>query len=621
MSRYARLALLCLTALAGTAHVQAAEPAGGGNLNVLLSNSNNSSEFLPVEKAFDLRATADGPDRVRLDWVIAPGYYLYQSRLKFSSPSTEATLGAPELPAGDVKNDEFFGKQVVYHHELTVRLAVARAAGTALEFPLTVTYQGCAEAGLCYPPQTRNLTISLPSASAGAGGASAPATGYVSKQDWMVSLIRSGNLFYMLAVAFAFGLGLAFTPCVLPMVPILSGLIVGSGERVSTGRAFLLSLVYVLGMAITYTAAGAATAAAGSQVQAMFQQPWIILLFSAIFVAMALSMFGLYTVQMPAFIQTRLANASNRQQSGSFTGVAIMGALSALIVTTCVGPVLVAALVVIGKSGAISRGAAALFAMSLGMGAPLLVIGTSAGKLLPKPGMWMDAIKRLFGVLMLGVAAWMLSRLLSDRVSLLLFALPLIAALVVLWQFPGRTFGKSIARVAALACAVYAALLVNGYRIGASDPLAPLRGPIASSASTGSSAPNGPAFRDIHSVADLDREVKAAAAQGHAVMLDFYADWCTSCKEMERYTFTDTEVRQALGSIVLLRADVTANNDADKALLARFNVIGPPTIAFYDAAGQEQSALRVVGYMKAPEFAALLHQLVPATAALATGGK
>jgi thiol:disulfide interchange protein DsbD len=294
-----------------------------------------------------------------------------------------------------------------------------------------------------------------------------------------------------------------------------------------------------------------------------------------------------------------------------------MGALSALIVTTCVGPVLVAALVVIGKSGAISRGAAALFAMSLGMGAPLLVIGTSAGKLLPKPGMWMDAIKRLFGVLMLGVAAWMLSRLLSDRASLLLFALPLLAGLAVLWQFPGRSFGRSVARVAALACAVYAALLVNGYRIGASDPLAPLSAPVA--ASTSVSTPAGPAFRDIHSVADLDREVKAAAAQGHALMLDFYADWCTSCKEMERYTFTDTEVRQALGSIVLLRADVTANNDADKQLLARFNVIGPPTIAFYDASGEEQSALRVVGYMKAPEFAALLHQLVPATASLATG--
>lgn len=617
MTRYARLALLSLMALAVAPILSAADAAGGGNLNALLANSNNSSEFLPPEKAFVLTAAADGPDRVRLDWVIAPGYYLYQSRLKFSSPSTTATLGAPELPAGDTKNDEFFGKQVVYHHTLTVRLAVARAAGTALDLPVIVTYQGCAEAGLCYPPQVRNLTISLPSGTAAAGGASG-SSGYVSKQDWMVSLIRSGNIFYMLAVAFAFGLGLAFTPCVLPMVPILSGLIVGSGERVSTGRAFALSLTYVLGMAITYTAAGAATAAAGSQVQAMFQQPWIILLFSAIFIAMALSMFGLYTVQMPAFIQTRLAQTSNRQRAGSFSGVAVMGALSALIVTTCVGPVLVAALVVIGKSGAISRGAAALFAMSLGMGAPLLVVGTSAGKLLPKPGMWMDAIKRLFGVLMLFVAAWMLSRLLSDRASLLLFALPLIAGLVVLWQFPGRTFGKGVARLAALACAVYAALLVNGYRIGASDPLAPLSLPAPASASA--SAPAGPAFREIHSVADLDREVKAASAQGHALMLDFYADWCTSCKEMERYTFNDAEVRQAFGGIVLLRADVTANNDEDKALLARFHVIGPPTIAFYDAAGEEQSALRVVGYMKAPEFAALLHQLVPATASTTPGG-
>jgi thiol:disulfide interchange protein DsbD len=617
MTRYPRLALLSLIVLTAASRLYAADAGGGGNLNALLANSNNSSEFLPPEKAFELTATADGPDRVRLDWVIAPGYYLYQSRLKFSSPSTAATLGAPELPAGDTKNDEFFGKQVVYHHTLTVRLAVARAAGTAADLPVTVTYQGCAEAGLCYPPQVRNLTISLPAGNAGPG-AGTGSSGYVSKQDWMVNLIRSGNLFYMLGVAFVFGLGLAFTPCVLPMVPILSGLIIGGGERVSTGRAFALSLTYVLGMAITYTAAGAATAAAGSQVQAMFQQPWIILLFSAIFVAMALSMFGLYTVQMPAFIQTRLAQTSNRQRAGSFSGVAVMGALSALIVTTCVGPVLVAALVVIGKSGAISRGAAALFAMSLGMGAPLLVVGTSAGKLLPKPGMWMDAIKRLFGVLMLGVAAWMLSRLLSDRASLLLFALPLLAGLVVLWQFPGRAFGKGVARFAAVACAVYAALLVNGYRIGASDPLAPLTLPAPAIATA--TTPAGPAFREIHSVADLDREVKAASAQGHALMLDFYADWCTSCKEMERYTFNDAEVRQAFTGIVLLRADVTANNDQDKALLARFHVIGPPTIAFYDASGEEQSALRVVGYMKAPEFAALLHQLVPATASTSPGG-
>jgi len=267
MTRYARIALICLLVLASTPLLHAAEAAGGGNLNALLANSNNSSEFLPPEKAFVLTAAAEGPDRVRLDWVIAPGYYLYQSRLKFSSPSTVATLGAPELPAGDTKNDEFFGKQVVYHHQLTVRLAVARAAGTALELPVTVTYQGCAEAGLCYPPQVRNLTLTLPAGTVASGGSTSGGA-YVSKQDWMVSLIRSGNLFYMLAVAFAFGLGLAFTPCVLPMVPILSGLIIGHGQRVSTGRAFALSLTYVLGMAITYTAAGAATAAAGSQVQA-----------------------------------------------------------------------------------------------------------------------------------------------------------------------------------------------------------------------------------------------------------------------------------------------------------------------------------------------------------------
>ena len=542
------------------------------------------------------------------------------------------SVGAPVFPEGQVKSDEYFGKQVVYHNELLVALPVTRSGGGALTLPLSVTYQGCAEAGLCYPPVTRTVSVLLP-ATSGAGGAG-PAAGaaagahpgaYVSEQDRLAALLRSGSLAAVLLQFFIGGLLLAFTPCVLPMVPILSGLIVGQGKSVTTARAFSLSLTYVLGMALTYTITGALFAAAGKQVQAVFQQPWIIMLFAALFIAMALSMFGLFTLQMPGFIQTRVAQLSNRQRGGSFGGVAVMGMLSALIVTTCVGPVLVAALIVIGQTGDVLRGAAALFAMSLGMGVPLLIVGSSAGRWMPRAGAWMDSVKRLFGALMLALAAWMLGRIVPARWTLLLFAVPAIAAAVVLWGYvplaharrairdggaanqsaPGASPALWAARSAALVAALYALALLLGAARGGEDLLHPL--------ASRSAALDEPAFKSITSVADLQREVQAATAAHQAVMLDFYADWCTSCKEMQRYTFTDPGVRAALKSVRLLRADVTANNVDDQALLHQFQIYGPPTIAIYDALGHEHQEYRVVGYMKAPEFAALLHQ------ALATG--
>jgi thiol:disulfide interchange protein DsbD len=478
-----------------------------------------------------------------------------------------------------------------------------------------VTYQGCAEAGLCYPPITRAISLDLTGASGGAaslGSSAGPAgaaavTQYVSEQDRLALLLRTGNLLQVLLEFFLGGLLLAFTPCVLPMVPILSGLIVGHGERVTTTRAFLLSLTYVLGMAVTYTATGVACAAAGKQVQAIFQQPWIIVLFAALFVAMAFAMFGLFTVQMPSFVQSRLAQLSNRQRSGNFLGVGVMGMLSALIVTTCVGPVLVAALIVIGQTGDMFRGGSALFAMSLGMGAPLLVVGSSAGRWLPRAGAWMEGVKRLFGVLMLGMAAWMLARIVPARGSLLLFAVPTLAAAVVCWGLADvrARAGVWLARGGAVLAALYGIALLFGAARGAEDPLQPLA-PAAASA---------PAlnFRPVASVAELREQVQSAAAAHQAVLLDIDADWCTSCKEMQRYTFTDPEVRRQLKSVRLLRANVTANNTEDQALLHEAQSFGPPTLELYDANGREQKAYRVIGFMKAAQFAALLRQ------ALATG--
>ena len=571
-------------------------------INSLVSGrSAGKDEFLSPEKAFQVTASAAAPDRIRVDYVIAPGYYLYRSRLKYQLESAAASLGDPQFPPGENHTDEYFGTQIVYRNAFTATLGVARSGSDALPLKLAVTYQGCADAGLCYPPQTAQLSVTLP---AGTGTASAnPAGGsggYVSEQDQKANIIRSGSWTAMLALFFVSGLGIAFTGCVLPTVPILSGIIVGAGKHVTTLRAFMLSLTYVLGMAFTYTAAGAITAASGLQVQALFQKTWVVVLFAALFVLMALSMFGAYALQMPAAVQTRLAMISNRQQGGTWGGVAVMGALSALIVTACVAPAMIAALAVISQSGNVARGAAALFAMSLGMGAPLLVVGASAGRLLPRAGAWMDDVKRLAGCMMLAVAAWMLARLVSDSQALLLFAIPAVAAAVVLWRFatPGR--GRMIARAFALVFAVYAATLVAGWKMGANDPLHPLQ--------ARSTAAADDSFALVRNVEELDAQVAAAAAAGQPVLLDFYADWCVSCKEMERYTFTDATVQELMSRAVLLRADVTANTDADQALLRRFGIFGPPTIAFYDAKGKEQAAFRVVGFMKAPAFAEVLRQ-------------
>src|SRR5881227_3066247 len=579
----------------------AAQPAAKGGINALLDSVKTSGDdFLPPDRAFRFDALPDGTDRVRLNWEIADGYYLYRARIKVVTPSPRAQLGAPQMPQGQIKTDEYFGRQEVYHHELIATVPVLRASGGAFELPLQVTYQGCAEAGLCYPPITKSVTVNLSAGATSSGTASAGSfvrgAGGGAEQDWFASLIRAGNPLVMLGWFYLAGLALAFTPCVLPMVPILSGIIAGGGRTLNTARAFALSVTYVLGMALTYTLAGIACAAAGRQVQAVFQQWWVLTLFAALFVVLAMSMFGLFTLQMPVAIQTRIASLSNRQSAGTFGGVAVMGALSALIVTTCVGPALVGALLVISQSGELARGGAALFAMSIGMGTPLLVVGASAGRLLPKAGRWMELVKKLFGVMMLAVAAWMLVRIVPERVALLLWAVPALVLAALLWaESRARSAAAWGLRVAGVVAGLYGVALTAASALGGTDPLAPLP-------ALGARAHALP-FHIIKSVADLDRGVAKAKASGRTVLVDFSADWCTSCKEMERYTFTDPAVQAALRNTVLLRADVTRNDADDEALLRRFGIFGPPTIAFYGADGRERSGYRVVGYMKADAFA------------------
>src|SRR5215469_8030993 len=567
------------------------------------SGTKSGDDFLEADQAFRFDALAAGADRVRLNWEIAPGYYLYRARIKIASPSSSAHLGAAQLPTGQIKNDEYFGKQEIYHGELSAVVPVTRTGSGALDLPLQVTYQGCAEAGLCYPPITKTVTVHMPAQSGGGAGGGTAGTGAasgnvasgVADQDSFAALIRCGSLLMMVGSFYLAGLLLAFTPCVLPMVPILAGIIAG-GRNMTTARAFSLSLAYVLGMAFTYTLAGIAGAAAGSQVQTLFQQWWVLVLFAALFVVLALSMFGAFTLQMPVAIQTRVAALSNQQSAGTLGGVAVMGALSALIVTTCVAPALVGALLVIGQTGQIARGGAALFAMSIGMGTPLLVVGASAGKLLPKAGPWMDAVKRIFGVLMLAVAVWMLARVVPERWALLLWAVPALTLAWLLWREARGGAGTTWAlRGAGVAAGAYALLLTAGAALGGTDPLSPIP---ARGAPT-----HELSFQPIKSLTDLEHAVAEARAQDRAVMVDFTADWCTSCKEMERYTFSDPRVQKALGGATLLRANVTADDAEDQALLKHFGIIGPPTIAFYGHDGTERPRYRVVGYMKAEPFA------------------
>ncbi|HXS19628.1 MAG TPA: protein-disulfide reductase DsbD [Steroidobacteraceae bacterium] len=624
MSRLVRMALVLLLAgAAGGIHAAAAaQPNTAATLAALKSASSSNAtaglgtaggsvpgqpKFLPADQVFHVGAAAAGAHSLRLDWWIRDGYYLYRSRLKVSATNGER-LGTLTLPTGQMKMDPYFGREEIYRDAVSGTVSVpGTTAASGRSLSLQVTYQGCADAGLCYPPITKTLAVSLPpsgtagpgaTAATGAGSSAASTASDQPDQQGYLGLARSGSLLAMLAVFYGYGLLLAFTGCVYPTIPILSAIIVGQGAKVTTARAFSLSLTYVLGMALTYTIAGTAFAALGGQAPAAaFERPWIVASFAALFVAMALSMLGLFTVQIPASLQTRIAQLSSRQTAGTLGGVAIMGALSALLVTTCVGPALVAALAVISQTREIARGAAALFAMSIGTGTPLLIIGTSAGKLLPKSGPWMDTIKRLFGAVILGVAVWMLGRVLPARVTLALWAVPVATAAAVFF-FATRALRTSRwpLRLGGLLAGLYGLLLVTGAALGGTDPLSPVpawaavREPLT--------------FAPVHSVTGFDQALARATHEGRPVMIDFTADWCTSCKEMEATTFLDPAVRQALSDTVLLRADVTANDPDDQALLKRLGVIGPPTIAFYGRDGQERSQYRVVGYMNGAEFAA-----------------
>jgi thiol:disulfide interchange protein DsbD len=590
--------------------VAMAKPAPqGAKLDFGSLGSAGQTEFPPPEEVFFPDLFAVDGNTVEVGIRVKPGFYLYKQKISATSLSPNAQAGQLDLPKGKLKFDEFFGESEVYYDEVIGRLAIARATPEEMILELEVGYQGCADGGLCYLPQTTVLSVRLPEATTVSDLSQiTPPDQHVSEQARLARIITESSLWVAAGVFFLAGLGLAFTPCVLPMVPILSGIIAGEGDDVSPSRGFTLALSYVMGMAIVYTGAGVAAAAAGMQLQATFNQPWILILISLLFGALALGMFGVYDLQMPSSIQTRLAAASGRQKSGTMIGAFIMGALSALVVTACVAPALIAALTVMAQSGDMLRGGAALFAMSMGMGAPLLLVGAAQGKFLPKAGPWMVAIKGAFGFMMLGLAIWMLSRILPGVVTLALWAVLTFMAGVFMGGLtslgpeasPAQKMGKGFGFLAM----IWGVMMLFGSLTGGSNPLQPLATVSFGNAGSSSVAAHEELpFQRIKTVADLDREIAAANAAGKTAMLDFYADWCVSCKEMEAFTFTDESVQAALANTVWLQADVTANDAEDKALLDRFGVFGPPTIIFFGTNGQQRHGYEVVGYMKADAFA------------------
>ncbi len=586
------------------------EAAGLPNLASLLGQE--EEEFLHPDDAFQFTVTATDGSTVNMFIEIAEGYYLYKAKFAFSVDDNIAvSLGNIELPQGEIHSDEFFGEQEVLRHEIDVDIPVFSPAGET-EFILRIGFQGCADAGLCYPPITKNFNILLPGdgALSGIGSLSistAPGMQDLSEQDRLAVLIREGNLVWVVLAFLGFGLALTFTPCVLPMVPILSSIIAGQKD-ITTGRAFYLSLVYVLAMALTYTAAGVLAALFGQNLQALFQNPWILSTFAGIFVLLSLSMFGFYELQIPIFIQDRVTAFSNKQQGGSTPGVAVMGVLSALIVGPCVAAPLAGALIVIGQTGDPLRGGVALFTLAMGMGIPLLIVGTGAGHLLPKAGGWMNAVKAAFGVILLAVAIYLLERILPGVITMLLWAGLLIVSAVYLgvgrslaadasgW----RVFWKGVGVIAM----AWGLVILIGAAGGRTDPLEPLRGFGSGAAAEAERV----SFRRIKSSADLDQVLQQAGTVGQSVLLDFYSDWCVSCKEMEKYSFPDPEVRKALRNTLLVQADVTANDDVDQALMTRFGIYGPPSIILFNAQGEELKAFRIVGYKPADQFAAHLNR-------------
>ena len=539
------------------------------------------SNFVPADQAFAFDFQQQQHD-VNLSWQIKDGYYLYRQQFTFRAAG--ATLDEPALPAGEWHEDEFYGKSEIYRQHLSVPVTVQQADKGAT---LTVTYQGCADAGFCYPPETKVVPLSEVKASA---ANVAPLPAEVKREGEPASDLPFSALWALLI-----GIGIAFTPCVLPMYPLISGIVLGGKQRLSTARALLLAFIYVQGMALTYTALGLVVAAAGLQFQAALQHPYVLIGLSVVFILLALSMFGLFTLQLPSSLQTRLTLLSNRQQGGSAGGVFAMGAIAGLICSPCTTAPLSAILLYIAQSGNMWLGGGTLYLYALGMGLPLILVTVFGNRLLPKSGPWMETVKTAFGFVILALPVFLLERIVGDVWGMRLWAMLGVAFFS--WAFIVSLGAKSawmrLVQIVLLAAALVSVRPLQDWAFG--TPVAQNQAHLN--------------FIQIKNVDDLNQAL--AQARGKPVMLDLYADWCVACKGFEKYTFSDPQVQGALNGTVLLQANVTANNAQDKALLKQLNVLGLPTILFFNQQGEEQPGQRVTGFMDATAFNAHLRNRQP----------
>ncbi|MBI1283178.1 MAG: protein-disulfide reductase DsbD [Thiobacillus sp.] len=609
-----------LASSAGSVPLPAAPPAASALATSALAGLRSLGgmempKILPPDEAFLVAAAMTDAQQVKFEYTLTPDTYLYRDKLAYvvKSPA-DVKVTRVDTPAGDVKDDPSFGRTEVYHKNFAATVSLSRALAADEKLVLDASWQGCNEAvGICYPPINRDFDLVSTGAAAATAAvvADSPAapSAAVGESDTsrIERVLKGGSFWAVVATFFGLGLLLALTPCVFPMIPILSGIIAGQGKALTKTTGFLLALAYVLGMAITYALAGVAAALSGTLLSNALQNPWALGIGAAIFVALAFSMFGFFELQLPSFIQSKFSDASNKMKGGNFAGVFVMGVLSAVIVGPCVAPPLAAALAFIAQTGNTTLGGVALFVLALGMGVPLLLVGLSAGALLPRAGGWMNAVKYFFGVMMLAIAIYLISPIIPAWINMLLWAILLIASAVYLHALdplPAHAHGW-----ARLWKGIGVVLLIGGLAIilgmlaGSRDLLQPLDVFKGGTGGAMAAEQKGLAFEKVRDVAELDSRLAAAKADGKPVMIDFYADWCVSCKEMERFTFSDPKVQARLQNVLLLKADVTANTEADKALLKRFSLFGPPGLIFWNAAG-EQSGYKVIGFEKPDKFLA-----------------
>ncbi len=589
--------LLALLLLLLTAPLQA---------NDILSKLSQSKTFLPVEQAF-IADFAQQDNQLKLSFQIADGYYLYKDKFKIAGVAV--SFSHPTYPPGMPYEDEYFGKTEIYRHQVVLSIPLSNID---VDAKLKVRFQGCAEAGLCYPVETLEIPLiqtkaantnelmaelnSTPANTDTAEKSSAP----VSEQSQLADRLGQDRSLWTLGLFFLLGLGLAFTPCVFPMYPILTSIIVGQGQQLSTGRAFSLSMSYVQGMAITYSLLGLVVASAGVQFQAYFQHPAVLIGISLLFVLLALAMFGVINLQLPSSWAEKVGNISNKQQGGSAKSALVMGALSGLVASPCTTAPLTGVLLYIAQTGDMAYGALVLYVLSMGMGLPLLVLGSTGGKFLPKPGAWMDRVKAVFGFLLLSVPLVLLERILPNDILMVLLSVLLLAFALFLHQTQQmlqKPWVKSFVWLLATLLVV-GTLLVN-QRFWWPTPVVTSQTGITADADAGK-------FINIKTLADLDRELAAAKAANQYVMLDLFAEWCVACKEFEHITFADAGVKTEMAKIRLLKIDVTKANDEDQQLMDKFSVLGLPTLLFFAPNGSELTQSRVTGFMPPAEFKAHL---------------